>query len=187
MPSSLLEPVRPERPARLASARRRVAGLERPLLLAGLALVTAHLLDLSISGAATTLLGLAVIVGLPLAWIAAQPRVTRPTRVALAVVVGLLAAGLGVASHGLHVVNSGPDWRDLTGVGFIAGGLLLAAAGVPALFTPRRAPRRTGLGWRGAHALGWVSGAALVAVFGFMPFVAGALVTHAPRWAIHES
>jgi len=140
MPSSLLEPVRPERPTRLASSRRRVAGVERPLLVAGLALLTAHLLDLSISGAATTLAGLAVIVGLPLAWLAAQPRVTRPTRVALAVVVGLLAAGFGVASHGLHVVNSGADWRDLTGVGYIVGGLLLALSGLSAIAAPRRGP-----------------------------------------------
>src|SRR3954454_20468043 len=122
MPSSLLEPVRPERPARLASARRRVAGLQRPLLLAGLAPLTAPLLHLSISGAATTLLGLAVIVGLPLAWIAAQPQVPRPPRVPLAVVVGLLAAGFGVASHGLHVVSWGADWRNLTRVGYILGG-----------------------------------------------------------------
>jgi hypothetical protein len=187
MPSSLLEPVRPERPTRLASARRRVAGLERPLLLAGLALLTAHLLDLSISGAATTLPGLAVIVGLPLAWLAAQPRVTRPTRVALAVVVGLLAAGFGVASHGLHVVNSGADWRDLTGVGYIVGGLLLALSGLSAIAAPRRAPRRRGLGWRGAHAVGWAAGAVAVLLAGVMPFAVANLTTHAPRWAIHEA
>ena len=42
---------------------------------------------------------------------------TRPTRIVLGVVIGLLSVGFGVISHGLHVVNSGPDWADVTGVG----------------------------------------------------------------------
>ena len=37
--------------------RHRLAGLERPLLLAGLALVALHLLDLAFSGPATSFLG----------------------------------------------------------------------------------------------------------------------------------
>ena len=112
---------------------------------------------------------------------------TRPTRLALGVVVGLVALGFGVVSHGLHVVNSGPDWRDVTGVGYIVGGLLLVAAGLAATAAPRRAPRRTGLGWRAAHAAGWIAGAALVAQFAVLPFALGNQVTHAPRWAIDES
>ena len=68
----------------------------------------------------------------------------RPTRLALGVVVGLLAIGFGVVSHGLHAVNSGLDRYDLTGIGMIAGGLLLVAAGVTAVAAPRRAPRRAG-------------------------------------------
>ena len=130
----------------------RAARAERPLLLAGLALVTAHLLDLALSGPDTSVLGVAVIVAVAAAWALAQPHVTRPTRLVLGVVVGLVAIGFGVVSHGLHVVNSGPDWRDVTGVGYIVGGLLLVAAGIAATAAPRRAPRRSGLGWRGAHA-----------------------------------
>src|SRR4051794_41450539 len=95
-----------------------------------------------------------------LAWGAAQPHVTRPTRLVLGVLVGLIAVGFGVVSHGLHVANSGLDWRDVTGIGYIVGGLLLVAAGIAATAAPRRAPSRTGLGWRGAHAAGWVAGAA---------------------------
>ncbi len=87
--------------------RARVAALERPLLAAGLGLVTLHLLDLALAGPATSLLGVLAIVAVPLAWWVARPHVTRATRVALAVPVGLLALGFGVASHGLHVVNSG--------------------------------------------------------------------------------
>jgi uncharacterized protein len=188
-----LEPVRAEaQPAPASPPRRRrwresVARAERPLLFAGLALVTAHLLDLALSGPDTSALGIAVILAVALGWALAQPHVTRPTRLFLGVAVGLLAIGFGVVSHGLHVVNSGPDWRDVTGVGYIVGGLLLVLAGLVAIAAPRRAPRRTGLGWRGAHAAGWVAGAAIVAAVGVLPFAVGNLTTHAPRWAIDES
>ena len=167
--------------------RERLARAERPLLLAGLALVVAHLLDLAFSGPDTSALGVATIVAVAAAWALAQPYVTRPTRIALGVVVGLVVVGFGVVSHGLHVVNSGPDWRDLTGVGYIAGGLLLVAAGLAAVAAPRRAPHRTGPGWRAAHAAGWIAGAAIVAQFALLPFALGNQVTHAPRWAIDES
>ena len=177
------EPAAPPRRGR----RERLARAERPLLLAGLALVVAHLLDLAFSGPDTSALGVAAIVALAAAWALAQPHVIRPTRVALGVVVGLVAVGFGVVSHGLHVVNSGPDWRDVTGVGYIVGGLLLVAAGLAAVAAPRRAPRRTGLGWRAAHAAGWIAGAAIVAQFALLPFALGNQVTHAPRWAIDES
>jgi hypothetical protein len=59
--------------------RRRVGRLERPLLLAGLILVTAHLLDLALSGPRTTVTGVLAIVAAPVAWAAAQPYVTRPS------------------------------------------------------------------------------------------------------------
>jgi uncharacterized protein len=167
--------------------RERVARAERPLLLTGLALVVAHLLDLAFSGPDTSTLGVAVILATAAAWTLAQPHVTRPTRLALGLVVGLVAIGFGVVSHGLHVVNSGPDWRDVTGVGYILGGLLLVAAGIAATAAPRRAPRRDGLGPRAAHAVGWIAGAAVVAQLGVLPFVIGNQATHAPRWAIDEA
>ena len=167
--------------------RERVARLERPFLLAGLALITLHLLDLAVSGAATSLLGVAVIVAVPLAWALLAPRATRPTRIAAGVLFGLVAVGFGVTSHGLHVVNSGLDWRDVTGVGYIVGGLLMAASGLTAIAAPRRAPRRTALGWRAAHAAGWLAGAAAVLVCAVVPFAVGNLTTHAPRWEINES
>ena len=171
----------------MKSITSRAARLERPLLLAGLALVTAHLLDLAFSGPDTSVLGVAAIVGAATAWALAQPHVTRPTRLALGVVIGLVAIGFGVISHGLHVVNSGPDWRDVTGVGYVAGGLLLVAAGLTAVTAPRRAPRRTGHAWRAAHALGWLAGAAIVGFFLVLPFGLANQITHAPRWAIDES
>jgi uncharacterized protein len=180
-------PAAPSTPPRRPRWRERIARAERPLLLAGLALVTAHLLDLAFSGPDTSALGVAVIVAVAAAWALAQRYVTRPTRLALGVVVGLLAIGFGVVSHGLHVVNCGPDWRDFTGIGYIIGGLLLVAAGIAATAAQRRPPWRTGLGWRGAHAVGWIAGAAVVAAVGVLPFTSANLTTHAPRWAIDES
>ena len=67
-----------------------MARLERPLLLAGLALVALHLLDLAFSGPDTSLPGVLAIVTPPAASAPAQPHVTRPTRLVLGVVVGLL-------------------------------------------------------------------------------------------------
>jgi uncharacterized protein len=177
----------PAPPQTRRGVRGRVAGLERPLLAGGLALVTLHLLDLALSGADTSLIGLLAIVAVPLTWWLAQPRVTRPTRLALGVAVGLLTAGFGIASHGLHVVNSGPDKYDITGVGMIVGGFLLVAAGLAAVAAPRRAPRRTGLGWRAAHGVGWVAGAAVIGMLLYTTLGAGLMVTHAPRWEISES
>ena len=173
---------------RLGRGRReRLARLERPLLLTGLALVAIHLLDLALSGPDTTLAGVLAIVAVPGAWALAQPHVTRPTRLVLGLVVGLLALGFGTISHGLHVVNSGPDLLDVTGVGMVVGGALLAAAGLTALAAPRRAPRRTAPGWRLAHGAGWLAAVPVFAVLAVMPFAMALRVTHAPRWAIQEA
>jgi pimeloyl-ACP methyl ester carboxylesterase len=167
--------------------RRRVGRLERPLLLAGLALVTAHLLDLAVSGPDTTVLAVAAIVAVPVAWALSQPHVTRPTRLVLAVAIGLLTFGFGVVSHGLHVVNSGPDWTDVTGVGAIVGGLLLVASGLASVAAPGRPPRRPGIGWRAAHVVGWLAAVPIVAMLAVLPFALALLNTHAPRWKIQES
>jgi uncharacterized protein len=167
--------------------RERFAELEGPLLLAGLALVALHLLDLAFSGPATSLVGVLAIVAVPVAWALARPHVTRPTRLVLAVVIGLLSLGFGVISHGLHVVNSGPDWTDVTGVGMIAGGLLLVASGLTAIAAPRRAPRRPALGWRLSHGAGWLAAVPVFALFVVLPFTQVLRVTHAPRWAIQEA
>ena len=175
-------------PAQRNGGRREfLARLERPLLIAGLALVALHLLDLAFSGPDTSLLGVFAIVAVPAAWALAQPRVTRPTRLVLGVVVGLLTVGFGVVSHGLHVVNSGPDWTDVTGVVMVAGGLLVVAAGLTAIAAPRRAPRRTALGWRLAHGVAWLAAVPVFAILAVMPFAMALMATHAPRWAIQES
>ena len=161
--------------------RERLARLERPLLLAGLALVALHLLDLAFSGAATSPLAILGIVALPAAWAALQPRMIRPTRIALAVPAGLLAVGFGVTSHGLHAVHLGPDRYDITGLLLIAGGLALLASAVVAAAAPR-GPRRSLWGLR---AIVWAGGA-VAGLMLLIPIGGTALVTHAPRWPIHE-
>src|SRR4051795_4499971 len=159
----------------------RFARFERPLLTAGLALITIHLLDLALSGPDTSLIGVAAIVAVPLAALWAQPRVTRPTRAALGVMVGLLFAAFGIASHGLHAVLQGPGWFDVTGLGAIAGGLLLMAGGVAALFAPGRRDRRH----RGAPPAAGLGGAPGVAAL----FAPGRRdrrhrVAHAAAWLV---
>jgi pimeloyl-ACP methyl ester carboxylesterase len=187
MTATLIEPAATAPPPARRRVRERLARLERPLSLAGVALVALHLLDLAFSGPDTAVQGVLGIAAVPAGWVAAQPRLIRPTRVALALLVGLLALGFGVASHGLHVVNSGPDWRDLSGVGMLAGGLLLLASGAVALVAPRRAPRRAGLGWRAAHGVAWGAVAVVTLIFGMVPLGSALLITHAPRWAIQEA
>jgi pimeloyl-ACP methyl ester carboxylesterase len=167
--------------------RDRLARLELPLLAAGLVLVTLHLLDLALSGPDTSVLGVLDILAVPAAWLIAQRHVTRPTRLALGVAFGLLAFGFGVVSHGLHVVNGAGDLYDVTGLAFILGGLLLAASGLAATMAARRTPRHAGIGFRAAHGVGWLAGAAIVFLLGFMPLVMGFMLTHAPRWPIEES
>jgi len=168
-------------------SRARRARSERPLLLLGLALVALHLLDLSFSGPDTSVVGVLSILAVPTAWALAQPHVARPTRLLLGVAIGLLTLGFGVVSHGLHIVNSGPDATDVTGVGMIAGGLLLVASGIAAATGARRPPRRSALGWRAAHVVGWIAGVFVIALVCVMPLVIGLMATHAPRWAIQES
>jgi uncharacterized protein len=68
----------------------------------------------------------------------------------------------------------------------VLGGLLLAASGITALAASRRAPRRPALGWRAAHGLAWIAGAAVVAI-GVQMLYAVLVSTHAPRWEIQES
>src|SRR5918999_1371494 len=82
-------------PGRGRRLRDRIARAERPLLYGGLALVTALLLDLALSGADPTPLGVWAILALPLGWALGRSRMIRPTRLVAGVVVGLFTFGFG--------------------------------------------------------------------------------------------
>jgi pimeloyl-ACP methyl ester carboxylesterase len=123
------------------------------------------------------------IVALPAAWAWFSPRVTRPTRVAVGVVFGLLAVGFGTVSHGLHTALLGPDANDITGLLFLLGGLALIGSAVAAAAAPRG--ERRSLPW--LRAAGWPVGAFVTLMVVVMPLASALLITHAPRWAIHES
>jgi uncharacterized protein len=152
-----------------------LARLERPLLAAGLALITLHLLDLALSGPDTLLVAVLAIVAVPVAAMLAQPHVTRATRFALGVTVGLLFAGFAGASHVLHAVLQGPAWTDLTGIGAAIGGLLLVAGGIAALTAPRTGRPRV------LHVALWLAGAFVTLSFVLMPLAMALLTSHAPR------
>jgi hypothetical protein len=192
MPSSLADrPVGPAAAITPARARRRsrrgrFAGRERVLLFTGLALVTVHLLDLALSGPATTVAGVAGILAVPVLAALLQPRVTRATRGAAAIVFGLLFAGFGTAAHVLDLFTSGPRWTDLTGVAFAAGGVLVAASGVAAILGSRPPRPRPTPARRAAHVVGWLVGAAVLFQFVLFPAATALLITHAARVPVDE-
>jgi uncharacterized protein len=163
------------------SARSRVARLERPLLAAGLALITIHLLDLALAGPDTLLVAVLAIVAVPVAAMAAQPYLTRATRFALAVPFGLVFAGFAAASGTLHAILHGPAWTDVTAIGATIGGLLLIAGGIAALVAPGGGRPRV------VHAGLWVAGAFVTFVFVLMPLGVALLNSHSPRNPVHES
>ena len=65
--------------------------------------------------------------------------------------------------------------------------MLLIAAAVAAAAAPRRPPRRRAPAWRAAHGAALAAGAVVLAYAALVPFTAGNLITHAPRWAIHDA
>ena len=177
--------------ASLASASRKTwrqgfAALERPLLIAGVALVVAHLLDLALAGPQTSAVGVAAILAVAVAAVVAQPHVTRPTRFALGVALGLLFAVSGALAHVLDLFTSGPRWTDLSGIAATAGGLMLIVSGCAALAASPRPPRHNSRGWRAAHLAGWIVGALLIGQFVLVPLFGAVITTHAIRLPVDD-
>jgi hypothetical protein len=177
--------IRRQAPVR-SGFRMRFAALEPPLMIAGLALVTAHLLDLALAGPATSALGVLGILAVPTVAVLLRPRVSRATRFALAVPLGLLFAGAATVAHVLHVTLVGADRGDVTGVGAALGGLSLIAGGCAALAA--RAPlRRAVRGRRLAHLAGWIAGALVIGQFVLLPLVAATVTSHAVRLPVDSA
>ncbi len=136
----------------------------------------------------TSVLGVLAILALPLAYAWAQPRLTRPTRIAVGVVIGLLALGFGVTSHGLHVVNSGARLarrhrRRLHPRRAPARGVRPHRRRRPA---PRAAPARRSAGAPSTASAGSPARPSRSSSIA-MGFGSPNLLTHAPRWEIRES
>jgi hypothetical protein len=183
MPETLRIPGPPTAPT---PWRLRAAALERPLIVAGLSLVTAHLLDLALAGSATSVPGVLAILAVAAAAGFLHPRGSRATRVAVAVALGLLFAGAGGVAHVMHATSVGADWGDVTGVGAALGGLLLVVGGSAGLATPARSGR-TSRRRKIAHAVGWIAGALVVAQFAVLPFVAAVVASHAVRLPVEST
>jgi len=133
MPETLPMPRRAPAPP---TSRTRFAALEGPLIIAGAALVSTHLLDLALAGPATSAVGVVGIVAAATVAMLLRPLVSRATRFMLAVPLGLLFAGAAAVAHVLHAGSVGADWGDITGRGAAAGGVLLIAGGCAALAAP---------------------------------------------------
>src|SRR5215217_2621381 len=165
MPETLPMPRRAPAPP---TSRTRFAALEGPLIIAGAALVSTHLLDLALAGPATSAVGVVGIVAAATVAMLLRPLVSRATRFMLAVPLGLLFAGAAAVAHVLHAGSVGADWGDITGRGAAAGGVLLIAGGCAALAAPA-AVGRAGRGRKLAHAAGWVVGALVIGQFAVLP------------------
>jgi uncharacterized protein len=174
-------------PAPPLARRARLARLERPLLLAGLALITEHLLEHSFAGPDTTLLGVLAIAGAAAGWAALQPRLSRFTRAGLAAVIGALCLGFGAVSHGLHIVAGDPELGDVSGIALIAGGIALLGSAAAAAAAQRVRPRRSGPAWSLLRGASRLAGAVLVVTFAVVPFAVGLMTTHSARWPIRDS
>jgi pimeloyl-ACP methyl ester carboxylesterase len=127
------------------------------------------------------------VVGAPIAAFALLPYLSRATRFALALAIGLLVTLIGGLSDTLRFITAGPAWSELSGVGFTVGGLLLLLAAAAALAARPRRPRRTTRARRAARAAAWVVGALLVAQVLLIPFGTAVWTVHAPRLPVDEA
>jgi dienelactone hydrolase len=169
-----------------ASARRaQLARVERPAL-AGLILVMVHVVAVALAGPATSVAGIVALIAAAGAWFALQPRLSRPTRAALAFGFGFLMFAMAGLGDSVPFVTAGPRWDELSGVGATLGGLTLVVAGAAALATPRRG-RMSGRRRRALGAIGWLVGAILFAQFVFIPIGVALWTVHAPRLPISGS
>jgi hypothetical protein len=121
-------------------------------------------------GTTVVLLGLFAVV---------YPWLRRTTRGWLALAVGLLAFGVGLAVPGYQSRADGPSGSDYSGLAAMAGGLLLAAVGVVLIWRTRRTDGRWW--WRSARRIAIGGAAAVVATQLLFPAGYAYVITHLPR------
>jgi pimeloyl-ACP methyl ester carboxylesterase len=160
--------------------------LERPALLAGLALVLVHLIDLALRGTATSAIGIVLLLAAAGAWVALQPRLSRVTRAALGTAFGLAITVMTTLGDAIPFFATDPQWDELSGAAATLGGILLVASGVAAAVSPPRTVQRHG--WRRAgYAGAWLVGAFVFAELVFIPFAVALYTVHAPRLPISDA
>ena len=159
---------------------------ERPALIAGLALVAIHVVDVALRGSATSALGIAVLLAGAAGWIALQPRLSRATRAALGIGFGLAFALTSALGDAAPFFATAAEWDELSGVGATLGGLLLIASGVAALTGPRQ-HKQGSRARRIGRVSAWIVGAVVVAEVVFIPLVVGVYTVHAPRLPIDDA
>jgi uncharacterized protein len=124
-----------------------------------------------------------LIAALAAAALAPYSRLRRRTRVAWSGALGLVVTGTLGSSDVLGLTASGVSASEASGVVAAIGGLVLIAAAVAALRSPREPaqPRRV------LRGIGWASGALVVAAFVLFPLTLTLTTTHAPRLPISET
>jgi uncharacterized protein len=158
---------------------------EASLVRLGIAAVGAHLLDDAFlqpeagASAGDHLLSGGVPVALLVLAAVAYPRLRSAFRASLALGLGLLALGAGLAVPVAHSIGDGPSGDDYTGLVATLGGLLLVLVGAATLWRTRRTDERR----RRRYARRAVVGvaAAVVAVVLVAPVVFAYWTTHLPR------
>jgi uncharacterized protein len=124
-------------------------------------------------GATIALLGLVAVL---------YPRLRAAFRGWLALTIGLLALGAGLAVPVYQTRGDGPSGSDYTGLVATAGGVLLAVVGVVLIWTTRRTDGRWW--WRSARRVA-IGGAALMVAFQVLyPVGFAYVITHLPRQAV---
>jgi hypothetical protein len=168
------------------AARRRLLREHAPAL-AAFGAIALHLVDDAFLqpepgvAAADHVPGGLVPVALVAAAAAAYPYLRPGARGALALTVGLLALGTGIAVPVLHTVREGPSGDDFTGLLGTAGGLVLAVVGTATLWRSRRGGSRAR---RYARRAALAIAAVLVASQLVLPVGIGFVATHKARSSV---
>ena len=154
----------------------------------GLATVGLHLFDDAFiqpeagTSAGDHLISGGLMVGVLALFAALYPRLRQAARGWLALSVGLLAFGAGLAVPGYQTTHDGPSGSDFTGLVAAMGGLLLALIGVALIWASRRTDGRWW--WRVVRRAA-IGVAAVVLAFQVL-FAAGYayVITHLPRESV---
>jgi fermentation-respiration switch protein FrsA (DUF1100 family) len=171
--------------SRFDDVRAALTGWTYRIVLLGSAAIALHLLDDAFvhnapgTRASDHLVSGVLAVALVGAFAGCYPWLKNRSRAALSLLLGVLAAGVGVMTHGERLLNGERSVNDLTGALLIAGGLALVGAGIILTHRAITHPVRRGWRWFGRRSL--VIGAAVVTInYLCLPVWIASFATH-PR------